>query len=1652
MAEEQKTELQNKVVRLFTYLEKVLSLDDIIVRDFRSTIAAPSPWWLADLPDDVENLYIRKFEDNTTDGDGKVDQNDVWLRVEKKNISPAPPLPDTLKEWVHEISPLEIPKAKEKIDRKIKFDIDPARVREFNKFRKEFTQDSLFKNALPVLLKDWVVMSPNKLPEAIKERYVEEYFSEHPELASLLNDYIENEWRPWSEKVIKIYKANLLYDQLYALRLLLKNEGDSYELLWGQGLLTWKHTGVGSIYSPIFLTPLTLNFIAEKRVIEISPDAMFKGFVEISSLCEMDNPTEMDLSTWADKINANPKFFDFWHFETLKSQTQFLINTLSTSSEDRFDNQLMSAPDVTPTLSVWNAPIIFARKRTNDFWSKYAGIIRQDIEQNSAEPTEFIIDLVGHYKEEKRTASENGSERSNEIPLKESELFFPLSWNDEQKRIAERLDANYGVVVKGPPGTGKSHTIANLISRFLAQGKTVLVTSQTSKALEVLRNKLPENIQSLAVSQLHQTAERDQVLQKSIDEVSSNLGERHTKFSEQNAERLRKDLQLVREEKALLANQIRQYILTDSSAKIEIDGEQIKPIDAAKFVSQYKEAEEFQWFTDRIHFQKEPNFEEQDLIDFYSLLSELNLEDRGLDGFQLPEISNLPLENTIEETFSTHRDLSAKAKMAGNIFDGFKSDAKAHEFKTLLEYSTNAKQILLSLKEDYKREIFELCVLSQNEREKWNVVIGKIAQRLQLIGKNNTNIIGYKITCTAAIPPDDVLEAILILKKKTVKEPRINGLAKLLLPSNAKKVLENYKVDGRTPEDRDRLEILHQSILIQQAQKEIQILFEQSFSNIKSSLDWKDIHQDMVRLELLVSGLHSVVNYYDNFSVIDQFCKTTKPLSNLSFAEIKDVEKINDIVASFIAKTELEQLESLLSQWRNKIETSINGNKHPIWDKLLVAIDKRNTTGWNASIDELKLLVEKRQKAFALNGLTKTIRESSPNLCRSITDLANSKEKFDCPRNLKLAWKIARLQSWLDHIHDHIDIDDLQSRLGRLTKKEEQLNAELITILAWQRQIDKVTKKQRDALMAWLHATKKIRKYSKYKNRWIKTAQDNLKEAISAVPVWILPLHRVVQMFADPKPGMFDVVIFDEASQCDLKALTVAYLGKKLLVVGDEDQVSVAGIFQEKEKAFDLISRYLYDFKHANIFSIDSSLLDIARARIRDEIMLKEHFRCVPEIIGFSNHHIYEGKLRPLRYPHPKGLLKPALVPVLIKKGYQNTNNKVNIPEAEAIVEKLIECIKDPNYQKRPDGHLCTFGIISLLAEDQAKYIKELILKHLDERDIEERRIACGDAYEFQGDERDVMFLSMVKALDSNNLDDVVRSLADKGTKRRFNVAASRARDQMFLFHSIPVEEFRNPEDWRYKLLNWFYHPKTEELNAGREALKRALKEAKHGPFDFPFEVGNILIDKGYQVIPEYPVIGRFIDLVVQGENARLAVECDGDKYHTFETLEYDQIRERQLRRAGWEFWRVTGSAFYRNREKSLESLWKKLNDLGINTIHQTINISKNIGAEGVLKKEVVPMVQHFSSEKLISPEVNKNLVNLESNNRNTIIEDEILNILRKGAVLNGDFSQIVLENLKSKSKGVKIQEILKKSYSMTGAGIIEQFRVDGIVWVRIKQ
>lgn len=1512
----------NKAIKLFTYLENVLQLDDKVDRNFKETLYENSIWWRSDFPN-INNLKIKQFSSEEDDGDT------VWLRVEKKKISKPPQLPKILNEWISEENlnnPQSSLLALEKISRKINFNESKERENDFKQFSKNFKEG----NEVPKSLFSWVTINPKTGPEKVDFSYIDDFFSDHSELCDLLDKYKNNEWNTWAENVLEIYKANTLYDQLYALRLSLKNQGDNYELLWGHGILSWKHPVGGDIFWPTFLSPVAIEFNAVNSVIEIHPDPLYKSFIELSPLHELDHPAEVEIISWADKTNADP--FDFWNYEQLKRESKWLISNLSADCDDSFDKDFDVKPEVGPNPTFWNSQMIFARKRSNSLWAKYAGLIRRDIEQNNVEPTDFIADLIGEYNKDKKDGLEdfsNDKKDGVDSSLADGELYFPLPWNEEQKNIAERIENSYGVVVKGPPGTGKSHTIANLVSRFLAQGKTVLVTSQTSKALEVLRDKLPESIQSLAVSQLGQNAKTDQVLQTSISEISANLNQKD-KFNKKVEDGIRQELEELRKKKAILANQIRDYILIDSTASIEIDGKVIQPIEAARIISENEESTSLDWFEDYVPYERDISFSESDLKEFYTNTFELGKECNDLWKYNLPKTELLPKIDLVKEAFKSYKVLESKNKKSKTFFE-VNLDMSQDELRSLCDIAEEAIKVLEICDLEYEKYVFKSCYESSGQRTKWLTIITRAKEKLEVIQNADLKLIGIQIDGASDTSHDENLTAIDELIKATENNKKITTLKKLLLSQKAKKVLDSYKVNSSTPDSFIHIEYLKYKFLKQKARHDLDIIISQELEKFTDEeiVSFSDL--SVLELESFINNLEIIVSFYENTQKLIKFTQDYKSISHFDVTNVEHIKDLLSILNSYLTRFELDNINDLFNQWTDNLDLN-NGIQHPITNQLFQAIEHLDGEMWENSFNVLLSLEQKKILSSKAKEIKNKLSIVAPLLCQKIEETALAKKKYIVPNNLNLAWRVQRYKSWLDNIHGKINIQDLQSQYEIFIKQEQDLNAELVSVLAWQRQIARVTDTQKQALMAWALYMKKVGKMQgKYWRKHLKDAQDALYVAKDAVPVWIMPLSRVVQMFPNPKAGMFDVVIFDEASQCDIKGITVGYLGKKLLVVGDPDQISPAGMFQNMEKVFDLVTRYLSDIPEKGSFATTSSLFDIAHIRLPNSVMLLEHFRCVPEIIAFSKHYIYENKIKPLRYPQPKGLLTPALVPVFIENGYQNKNNKVNIPEAEAILKKLQECLSDPKYDRRPNGEFCTFGIISLLAEDQAKYIKDLILKNIDQKIIEERRIDVGDAYTFQGDERDVMFLSMVKALDSDNINDTVRALADENTKRRFNVAASRARDQMFLFHSIPLSSFTNQEDWRYRLLNWFYNPQTEVLKSGLDSLEKEVESGRASPFSY--EVGKIIIERGYQVIPEFPVIGYRIDLVIQGENARLAVECDGDQYHTLERWDNDQVREAQLRRAGWEFWRVTGSSFYRHKEEALESLWEKLENMGIKPI-----------------------------------------------------------------------------------------------------------------------
>src|SRR6266851_2256698 len=192
-----------------------------------------------------------------------------------------------------------------------------------------------------------------------------------------------------------------------------------------------------------------------------------------------------------------------------------------------------------------------------------------------------------------------------------------------------------------------------------------------------------------------------------------------------------------------------------------------------------------------------------------------------------------------------------------------------------------------------------------------------------------------------------------------------------------------------------------------------------------------------------------------------------------------------------------------------------------------------------------------------------------------------------------------------------------------------------------------------------------------------------MNECRSAVPVWIMPLARVVEQF-DPRTARFDVVIVDEASQSDVMALVAWYLGKKVVIVGDHEQVSPLAVGQDLDVVQRLIAAHLGDIPNSHLYDGRMSVYDLGRQSFGQTIVLVEHFRCVPEIIQFSNGLSYNWRIRPLR-DASHVILKPHVVPFRVQAS--RYGREINYDEAAVIASLIVAAVEQPEYAGK------TFGV-----------------------------------------------------------------------------------------------------------------------------------------------------------------------------------------------------------------------------------------------------------------------------------------------------------------------------------------------------------------------
>lgn len=573
------------------------------------------------------------------------------------------------------------------------------------------------------------------------------------------------------------------------------------------------------------------------------------------------------------------------------------------------------------------------------------------------------------------------------------------------------------------------------------------------------------------------------------------------------------------------------------------------------------------------------------------------------------------------------------------------------------------------------------------------------------------------------------------------------------------------------------------------------------------------------------------------------------------------------------------------------------------------------TDKWNAICQELARIHEFRPQLDVVQRVADLVSASgAPRWADALrTQVVTGAVDSLTPTNWRDSWDWSRMNTYLREIDGRDRLRQLAEQLMRSDDELKRKFSEVVKFRTYLGLKQSITERVAAALTLFINAIRNIGRGTGIRaRRFRRNARDAMEKSYSAVPCWIMPTWRVSESLP-AQLGSFDLVIVDEASQSDISALPALLRGKKLLIVGDDKQVSPMAPFVEERKILQLQHNYLGNQPFAPALLPGGSLYTLAQAMFpAQRILLREHFRCVEPIIRFS-FQFYTEELIPLRLPKASERLDPPLVDVYVPNGRKD-GRKINVAEAHAVVDEIQRIVTDPTFAGR------SIGVVSLIGPQQAHYIQSLLIERIGEEAYLRHDIACGDAPTFQGKERDIMFISMVACPQSKS------ALTMLTFQQRFNVALSRARDREYLFRSV-TEEMLNPEDLKAKVIRHFRAP----MGARRQNVSDLIDLCGS---DFERDVFRRLVKLGYRVTPQVKVGAYSIDLVVEGNNdRRLAIELDGDKYHPPEKWAEDLSRQRVLERVGWRFWRCWGSSYALDPDGCIEDLISMLKNLGVDPI-----------------------------------------------------------------------------------------------------------------------
>ena len=1325
------------------------------------------------------------------------------------------------------------------------------------------------------------------------------------EKKEILEKLLKNR-QSWIEDQKKIETARKLFDILYSKYLSLDRDSDTLELLVGNGIVKVPNE---DIYYPVLLKKVNFSLDAERNLITVvdnSDDDFITQELYLNFLADVENVNLDNVFKLGDKIIEN-NIHPISKNDVIKDFFREFIHNLNPRAEFTEDKKISEDDNV---ITIEWKPILFIRKKDDGKIEAINNIIK-DIEEGGEIP-EYLAELVGII--------ENDKKEIENIP----DILFTKETNNEQMEIIKNIYSHKAVVVQGPPGTGKTHTIANLLGHFLAEGKNVLITSQTRKALEVLKEKIPKEIQDLCISML--------------DDDSSDLGNSVESISEKiaylNVENLKNEYEEIERNR----NELKEDIKNTKRKIFNIKSQESKPIIYNNESISLKEAGEFLKKNEK-ELDKIPGIvssgvpcpisnEELDFLKSGYKKSISKEEEKEIE-LGLNKISDFWSLEEFKEMLEAKREIKSKIELLLKNRKYHISDEILHiddkitiDLEKFKKYTHIGNIIPDELKiiEDWKKEACIAGIENSGDRKIWLNFIKDIRRLCELT--NNTKDKFFKKDIVYKDMDVSTAKKLIISLKNGIERPGF--FFNHRLRKAKREISDKITINKRI------LETLYDCDLALEYTNLIELK-----ENTKNS--WDLLMAGNTLMDKAISDKNSfkqLYSYTDEIEYLLNWYEREKKsflykLENAGFqrlninrtegkpAYIDEINQIFDFIPVLkeliaIAKVGIEyrKIDKKRIDYLEKIENIIRKNS-PLGNEIKIAIEKEDIEKYSETLKKLEVLAGKEELYKKHKDLLKNIKAVA-NLWGNELEKGLFNEKIE---NIYNAWKYKQISQTLKELVEK-PYESLQEDLLEKSEQLNKLTAELVTKKTWFNIVKFIEEKDNlavsQALRGWKQTIQKIGKGTgKNTVLYKKHAKEKMLLCQKVVPAWIMPLNKVFDTL-NPVENKFDIVIVDEASQSDISSLILLYMAKKIIVVGDDKQVSPSDVGVNIDKINMFRRKYIKgNVANDDLYGVRASLYSIVSTTFQP-ISLREHFRSVPEIIEYSNKTSYNNQILTLR-DSSSSILKPAIVEYKVDGKRENKVNKV---ETETIVNLIEACLSMEEYKNS------SFGIISLLGDEQAELIQNLIVKRISAVDIENHKILCGNPASFQGDERDVIFISLVDSSEENKTLRLVGDGIEGATRKRYNVAVSRAKDQLWIVHSIDKNNLKEG-DLRKELF--------EYIDSVKENTFEKTIDEHRVISEFENEIIKYLLEKNYTVKQQLRVGSYDIDIVAIYGNKKIIIECDGKNSNcSQEEIIINLAEQEVLERCGWEFIRVRASQYFRNPDKAMKELILQLEDKGI--------------------------------------------------------------------------------------------------------------------------